>query len=330
MQQHTYKHPFPIASNVMPQQFFKIIPINQYTPYYNNHQHTIINPNLQKTEGAPSMPLTYNTTSPQQKIIHPINPPTIISNTPILYDSGIHQKRYPTSYAVNHIQENLFHIYYHGTKLSLDQLLLGQDKIIWDRALTNELGRTAQGIDHIVGNDTIEFITREEVPLGRKVTYVNFVCDFRPLKLEKYRVRMTVGGDKLDYPFDSTSHAASLLETKILINFVISDAAYGARFLTLDIKDFPLQSVMETPEYMRIHKKYFTKSINEKYDIDTKIADDNYVYCKIKRGMYGLKQAARLAYDLLKKRLLPFGYYPDKICPNIWKTLKILQHLFYV
>ena len=35
--------------------------------------------------------------------------------------------------------------------------------------------------------------------------------------------------------------------------------------------------------------------------------------------MYRLKQAARLAYDLLKKRLLPFGYYPDKICPNIWK-----------
>ena len=108
--------------------------------------------------------------------------------------------------------------------------MLGQDKIIWDRPLTNELGRTAQGIDHIVGNDTIEFITKEEVPLGRKVTYANFVCDFRPLKLEKYRVRMTVGGDRLDYPFDSTSPAASLLETKILINSVISNATHGAHF----------------------------------------------------------------------------------------------------
>ena len=116
--------------------------------------------------------------------------------------------------------------------------MLGQDKIVWDRALTNELGRTAQGIDHIVGNDTIEFITKQDVPLGRKVTYANFVCDFRPLKLEKYRVRMTVGGDRLDYPFDSTSPAASLVETKILINSVIPDATHGARFLTLDIKDF--------------------------------------------------------------------------------------------
>ena len=34
--------------------------------------------------------------------------------------------------------------------------------------------------------------------------------------------------------------------------------------------------------------------------------------------MYGLKQAARLAYDLIKKRLQPYGYKPDPICPNLW------------
>ena len=34
--------------------------------------------------------------------------------------------------------------------------------------------------------------------------------------------------------------------------------------------------------------------------------------------MYGLKQAARLAYDNLKKNLAPFGYQPDTIAPNIW------------
>ena len=40
--------------------------------------------------------------------------------------------------------------------------------------------------------------------------------------------------------------------------------------------------------------------------------------------MYGLKQAARLAYDDLVKHLSKYGYYPDKICQNIWshKTRK--------
>ena len=39
--------------------------------------------------------------------------------------------------------------------------------------------------------------------------------------------------------------------------------------------------------------------------------------------MYGLKQAARLAYDDLVLHLSKFGYYPDKNCQNIWshKTL---------
>ena len=34
--------------------------------------------------------------------------------------------------------------------------------------------------------------------------------------------------------------------------------------------------------------------------------------------MYGLKQAARLAYDNLVLHLGKYGYYPDKICQNIW------------
>ena len=34
--------------------------------------------------------------------------------------------------------------------------------------------------------------------------------------------------------------------------------------------------------------------------------------------MYGLKQAARLAYEGLKLNLGEAGYCPDKITPNIW------------
>ena len=34
--------------------------------------------------------------------------------------------------------------------------------------------------------------------------------------------------------------------------------------------------------------------------------------------MYGLRQAARLAYDALVKNLGTYGYKPDKYCPNIW------------
>ena len=34
--------------------------------------------------------------------------------------------------------------------------------------------------------------------------------------------------------------------------------------------------------------------------------------------MYGLKQAAKLAYEDLKQHLSKFGYAPDPMAPNIW------------
>ena len=87
------------------------------------------------------------------------------------------------------------------------------------------------------------------------------VCDYRPHKQEKHRVRLTVDGDRLPYNDNVSSPAASLLETKLLLNSTISDAYKGAQFMTLDIKDFFLQTLMERPEYMRIHSKYFSQDM---------------------------------------------------------------------
>jgi hypothetical protein len=42
-----------------------------------------------------------------------------------------------------------------GKKETIDTLLAGKDKAIWDRALSNEYGRLAQGIDgRVVATDT--------------------------------------------------------------------------------------------------------------------------------------------------------------------------------
>ena len=75
---------------------------------------------------------------------------------------------------------------------------------------------------------------------------------------------------------------------------------------------------------MKIHSKYFSEHLKGTYNLHDKISSDKYIYCRIKKGMYGLKQAARLAYDDLVKHLSKYGYYPDKICQNIWshKTRK--------
>ena len=104
------------------------------------------------------------------------------------------------------------------------------------------------------------------------------VCDYKPLKTEKYRVQLTVGGDKLTCDFDVARPATSILEKKLILNSVISDAHKGARFLTLDIKDFFLYLTLEHPEYMRIKAKYFSKDFREQYNLHKKMNKDGYIY----------------------------------------------------
>ena len=96
-----------------------------------------------------------------------------------------------------------------GRKQSLDQLLQEKNKNIWQIALSTKLVRLVQGVQDIQSSDAIDFIPFHQVPpQGLIVTYANMVCDICPLKTEKYRVRLTVRGDRLQYPDDTASPAA--------------------------------------------------------------------------------------------------------------------------
>lgn len=55
---------------------------------------------------------------------------------------------------------------------------------------------------------------------------------------------------------------------------------------------------MKTPEYMKIHLRHIPADILQQYNISSLLHHD-YVYCKTTKGMYGLKQAAILAYEQL-------------------------------
>ena len=170
----------------------------------------------------------------------------------------------------------------------------------------------------IKGTNTLKFISKRDVPSTKAVTYGSFVCDHRPLKTEKWRVRLVVGGDKLEYASDAGSPAANLLDTKILLNSVISDAKNGAKFLSCDLKDFFLATPMDEPEYMKIPWQYFPSDIRILYNLQSIVDENGYIYCKIIKGMYGLKQAAVLAYIQLSKYLKQAGYKPVLGSVGLW------------
>ena len=110
------------------------------------------------------------------------------------------------------------------------------------------------------------------------VTYGRIVCDFHPGKAEKNRTWLTVGGDIINYPHDCGTPTADLLTIKLLFNSIISTK--GASFMTLDIKNFYLNTPMERFEYMRLKVIDIPEDVVEEYNLNEKATTDGYVTLK--------------------------------------------------
>ena len=64
---------------------------------------------------------------------------------------------------------------------------------------------------------------------------------------------MIAGGDLLNFPYDVSSPAVSMTNSKLHINITISDAHKGACYLGIDITNFHLGTDMPYHQCMRIH-----------------------------------------------------------------------------
>ena len=189
---------------------------------------------------------------------------------------------------------------------------------LWAISLANEIGRLAQGIRDIKGTNTFFFIRKSEIPTNRRkdVTYGRIVVTYRPQKSEPNRTRLTVGGDRVNYPFETSTPTADLPTIKMLWNSVLSTPK--AKFLSMDVANFYLGTPMERPEFMRLPIKVIPQEIIDKYNLNS-IVEDGWVFVRIEKGMYGLPQAGFLANELLSKRLVAGGYYQCQFTPGLWR-----------
>ncbi|KAL7481813.1 hypothetical protein ACHAW6_007491 [Cyclotella cf. meneghiniana] len=89
-----------------------------------------------------------------------------------------------------------------------------------------------------------------------------------------------------------------MLTIKILLNNVISTK--GAKFMTIDIKDFYLCTPMEWPEFMQLKLADIPKDVVTHYKLHALQTSDGYVYIFIQKGVYGIPQAGIIAPKLLE------------------------------
>jgi hypothetical protein len=167
----------------------------------------------------------------------------------------------------------------------------------------------------------------KNIPEDRNITYGKIVCDYKPHKQEKECVRLTVGGDRLDYSGDVATSTANITAFKILINSTLSTK--DAATMMMDIKKYYLGTPLPRFEYMKMLISRFPDEIIQKYNLNA-LAVDGWVYIEIRKCMYGLKQAGLLANQLLQTCLAPFGYFPARHTPGLWlhRTRSISFTLF--
>ena len=72
--------------------------------------------------------------------------------------------------------------------------------------------------------------------------------------------------------------------------------------MTIDIKDFYFNTLMERYEYMRLKLAELLEYFVSEYKLQDKVTKDGYVYLENCKGIYGLPDASILAQQLLEKQ----------------------------
>ena len=124
---------------------------------------------------------------------------------------------------------------------------------IWRRGVSNELRRLMKGGGGIKGTNTMHQILKSKMPKDKKACFSRWVADIRLQKEEIHRVCMTAAGNFLEgtYMGKTSTETADIETVKIHTNHIISSP--GAKCCALDIHNMYLNTVLPTPEYMRIH-----------------------------------------------------------------------------
>ena len=258
-------------------------------------------------------PLAFTTTNNSHR--HHMSIPTKASPTPKIQD------RRPPAQPIRHFAHVAGRIWDEelNKMASYRELINHPNKEIrdrWDNSGTNEFARLLQGYGDVEGMNVLEIIHKHQVPANKKVTYARYTVANRPEKTEPARTRITAGGDRLDYDGAVSTDSASMETIKCHWNSVLSTA--NAKYCTGDISNMYLESWLKDSEYVRFDLRLIPQAIIDHYNID-EYAVDGFVYAKINKAWYGLRQSGRIAHDDLVAHLAKHDYVKAKYTEGFFR-----------
>ena len=163
----------------------------------------------------------------------------------------------------------------------------------------------------IVENDTLDFVRRKDVPRDANIMHCHFVFDAKPTKsgaLEKIKARLVADGNTQKHGVDFEHVFATVVKLTSVRLVLVLAAAHGWLLWQYDICQAFLQSDLHEDLYMRMPPH-----------LSDRDADGNLLVCKLKKSLYGLKQAAREWADTLTAALLRFGFRRSIIDTGVYR-----------
>ena len=156
------------------------------------------------------------------------------------------------------------------------------------------------------------FINKKNIPLDCMTTYARFVCTYRAEKEEKNRTRLTVGGNIItDHEGDVTTNTAGLELIKIHWCSVLSSEY--AKYMTMYIVNFYLNTTLGQYQYMRINVNDVPQEVIDQYKLyELNLVHNKFVFVKIQKTLFGLKQSGVLFNKQLSKVLVKEGYFQSE------------------
>ncbi len=176
----------------------------------------------------------------------------------------------------------------------------------------------AEEMERLLTSGTILPMNYDDIPIDNVVTYVNPVCseklnDDETLKL---RTRVTIEGDRIDYPYEKSAVTANMEALKLLVNAMISE---DANWSTIDINDFYLGTPLPHPEHIRIQRALIPEAVIKFYGLE-RFIHRGALYCSVHKTHYGLPQAGALSQQRLFKHLAKHGYQQLRHTPSFFRN----------
>ena len=109
------------------------------------------------------------------------------------------------------------------------------------------------------------------IPKGEKMYVCTHCRGISPTEKDKNRMRITAGGNLINYSHELTTRTADITTSKCISNPTISTR--GARYICSDTKNLYLATPVKYPEYMRITRNLVPQEFIEMYKLQDKIKD---------------------------------------------------------